>query len=63
MSIKASMYDTTKPYYKCRPAEGRCTFPLSFMGANAAVLTSPGRVPVSTLSDEMIFFEQINLTT
>ncbi|XP_047966210.1 E3 ubiquitin-protein ligase APD2 isoform X2 [Salvia hispanica] len=45
MSIKASMYDTTKPYYKCRPAEGRCTFPLSFMGANAAVLTSPGRVP------------------
>ncbi|XP_042054493.1 E3 ubiquitin-protein ligase APD2-like isoform X1 [Salvia splendens] len=45
MSIKASMYDTTKPYYKCRPADGKCTFPLFFMGANAVVLTSPGQVP------------------
>ncbi|KAL1549133.1 E3 ubiquitin-protein ligase APD2 isoform X4 [Salvia divinorum] len=45
MSIKASMYNTTKPYYKCRPADGRCTFPLFLMGANAVVLTSPGRVP------------------
>lgn len=63
MSIKASMYDTTKPYYKCRPADDKCTFPLFFMGANAAVLTSPGRVPVSTLSDGIIFFAQMNFMT
>lgn len=55
MSIKASIYDTTEPYYKCRPAEGKCTFPLFFMGANAAVLTTPGRVPVSYSFDGVIF--------
>lgn len=55
MSIKASVYNTTEPYYKCRTADGKCTFPLFFMGANVAVLTSPGQVPVSTSFDGVIF--------
>lgn len=45
MTIKASLYDTTEPYYKCAPADGKCTFQLFFVGENAAVLTSPGLLP------------------
>lgn len=55
MTIKASLYDTTEPYYKCAPADGKCTFQLFFMGGNAAVLTSPGPLPVSPLFDGVIF--------
>ncbi|KAH6776811.1 hypothetical protein C2S52_000083 [Perilla frutescens var. hirtella] len=48
MTIKASIYNTTEPYYKCTPAEGKCIFQVVFKGENAAVLTAPGRVPGMT---------------
>ncbi|KAI3474738.1 hypothetical protein Pfo_029923 [Paulownia fortunei] len=32
-------------YYKCTPAEGPCAFQLFLSSGNAAVLTSPGRMP------------------
>ncbi|KAK6120264.1 hypothetical protein DH2020_045955 [Rehmannia glutinosa] len=43
--MKAFLYNTTESYYKCTPAEGECIFQLFFSGGNAAVLTSPGRMP------------------
>ncbi|KAL6520911.1 hypothetical protein OROGR_017480 [Orobanche gracilis] len=44
-TIHAFVYNTTESYYKCSPAEGQCTFELFLSGGNAAVLTSPGRLP------------------
>ncbi|KAI3474211.1 hypothetical protein Pfo_028999 [Paulownia fortunei] len=43
--IKAFLYSTTDSYYKCTPAEGPCAFQLFLSSGNAAVLTSPGRMP------------------
>lgn len=57
-TIKASLYNTTESYYKCTPAEGQCTFQLFSSGGNAAVLTSPGRLPVSPLSGEILFLQE-----
>ncbi|PIN09198.1 putative E3 ubiquitin ligase [Handroanthus impetiginosus] len=45
IGIKAFLYNMTEPYYKCALAEGQCTFPMYFLGENAAVLMSPGRMP------------------
>ncbi|CAA0830564.1 SelT-like protein [Striga hermonthica] len=44
-TIRASLYNTTDSYYKCKPSEGQCTFQLFISSGNAAVLTSPGRSP------------------
>ncbi|XP_051130624.1 E3 ubiquitin-protein ligase APD2 isoform X2 [Andrographis paniculata] len=43
--IKALLYNTTGPYYTCRPAYGECNFKLFWLGGNAAVLTSPRLLP------------------
>lgn len=40
--IKALLYNTAEPYYKCIPALGQCHFQLQLLGKNVAVITSPG---------------------
>ncbi|KAJ0021116.1 hypothetical protein Pint_32548 [Pistacia integerrima] len=41
-TISAFIYNTTTAYYKCSPGSRSCSLTLPFLGANAAVLTSPG---------------------
>ncbi|XP_044482212.1 protein SMAX1-LIKE 6-like isoform X4 [Mangifera indica] len=41
-TISAFIYNTTKAYYKCSLGSRQCSFTLPLVGANTAVLTSPG---------------------